>query len=103
MTRLREIRENTKMTQIEAAKALNVRKSAYNFWENGKTEFSFQNLIKLADFFNVSTDYLLGRDFSGKTALLPSDENQLLFNYRKCADRYKAIIYSLARNLRDIK
>jgi transcriptional regulator with XRE-family HTH domain len=101
MIRIKELREKTGMTQTETAKALSVPKSVYNYWENGKTEAGFENLIKLADYFNVSIDYLLGRTFSSKVALLPADENQLLINYRSCSDQIKSIIFSLVRGLHE--
>ena len=44
------------------AAELQVSKSAYNYWEQGKIEIDFENLKKIADYFNVSVDYLLGRD-----------------------------------------
>lgn len=61
MLRLREIREAKGMSQVEAAKQLNVSRQAYNFYENGKRDPDTQTLQRIAEFFNVSTDYLLGR------------------------------------------
>ena len=62
MLRLREIREAKGMSQIEAAKQLNVSRQSYNFYENGKRDPDTQTLQRMAEFFNVSVDYLLGRD-----------------------------------------
>ena len=60
MLRLREIREAKGMSQIEAAKQLNVSRQSYNFYENGKRDPDTQTLQRMAEFFNVSVDYLIG-------------------------------------------
>lgn len=58
---LKELRKERDITQEDIAKALNTRKSTISNWENNrrfpKTQ---QKLIELAQFFDVSTDYLLG-------------------------------------------
>lgn len=92
MIRLKELRELKGMTQLKMAAELNLTKSTYNFWENGKVEIDFKNLIRLADYFNVSIDYLLGRDYVNKLASLSEDENRLIENYRNCDDKNKAAI-----------
>ncbi|KSU89836.1 XRE family transcriptional regulator [Priestia veravalensis] len=50
-----------KRTQEDVAKAISVSRARYSHYENGRSEPDTQTLEKLADFFNVSTDYLLGR------------------------------------------
>lgn len=62
MIRLKELRESVKMSQRAMAAELQVSKSTYNYWEQGKIEIDFENLKNIADYFNVSVDYLLGRD-----------------------------------------
>ncbi|WMJ79518.1 helix-turn-helix transcriptional regulator [Clostridium sp. MB40-C1] len=59
--RLKELREEKKLTQEELGKFLNVSRQAISGYEAGSIEPSINNLIKLADVFNVSLDYLLGR------------------------------------------
>lgn len=61
-TRLRKLRENKDLTQEELAKAIGVTRSSLASWETGRREPDFETVSKLADFFNVSVDYLLGRD-----------------------------------------
>lgn len=58
---LRRFRKEQKITQIQAAKAAGVSESMYQFYEYGKHEPTASVLIALADFFNVSLDYLCGR------------------------------------------
>ena len=50
------------MSQVEFAKALCVTKQCVSNWENDNVVPSIDMLCKIADFFNVTTDYLLGRE-----------------------------------------
>ena len=59
--RLLEQRKLNKMTQIEVANYLNISQPSYIRYENGSAEPSYDNLVKIADLFDVSIDYLLGR------------------------------------------
>jgi len=59
--RLRELRTEKKLTQADVAKFLKISHQAYNFYETGRREPDNETLQKIADFFDVSTDYLLGR------------------------------------------
>lgn len=58
--RLRVLRAIKQMTIAETAKALDVSRSTYAGYETGDRNPPIQNLIKLAKFHQVSTDYLLG-------------------------------------------
>lgn len=50
-----------KITQTELAIAIGVSNAAISYWLNGRKEATADNIIALADYFEVSTDYLLGR------------------------------------------
>ncbi len=58
---LRALRIEQNIPRVELAKKLNVSVRLISFWENGQRECSFDTLIEIADFFDVSVDYLLGR------------------------------------------
>ncbi len=60
--RLLELRTEQNLSQAKLAKAIGVSFSVICYWETNKSEPTAPNLIKLADFFNTSVDYLLGRD-----------------------------------------
>lgn len=60
--RLKELRKEKGYTQEQMANILEIGQSAYAKWENDRTEPSFENLIKLADFFDVSIDWLFERE-----------------------------------------
>jgi transcriptional regulator with XRE-family HTH domain len=59
--RLKELRKEYKLTQTEMALILNLTRSTIALLEGGYNRPSVQTLIDIADFFNVSTDYMLGR------------------------------------------
>lgn len=58
--RLRELRLERKMSQEELAKKLNISRQAIANWETERGEPSISFLLQLAEFFNVSMDYLCG-------------------------------------------
>ena len=59
--RLKELRLKSGIKQIEIAAMLGVQARTMRFYESGNHEPSIESIIKLADFFDISTDYLLGR------------------------------------------
>ena len=59
--RIRDLREDSDKTQIEIADYLNMQRSVYRRYETGEREIPVWAVIKLADYYHVSTDYLLGR------------------------------------------
>lgn len=61
MNRLKLLREEKGLIQKDIAKLLNVSIPAINQYENGKRDMSTETVIKLAEYFDVSTDYLLGK------------------------------------------
>lgn len=62
MIRLLELRNEKRLSQRDIAKLFNVSQGTYNNWENARTQPSLEQLIALADFFDVSVDYLIGKD-----------------------------------------
>ena len=59
--RLKELRKNHKASQQELAELVGVTPRAWRFYESGDREPNIAGLITLADYFNVSLDYLVGR------------------------------------------
>jgi transcriptional regulator with XRE-family HTH domain len=59
--RLKQLRINSPRMQKELAEHLQVTTRTLQRYEEGKTEPNIDTLIKIADFFNVSADYLIGR------------------------------------------
>lgn len=61
MNRIRDLREDRDLRQIDVANATGIDQKTLSNYETGKTNPDSYSLIKLADFFGVSIDYLVGR------------------------------------------
>jgi transcriptional regulator with XRE-family HTH domain len=60
MLRLRELREERGLTQAQVAEAIGVTESSISFYESGKKQPSLDKIIKLADYYNLSLDKIVG-------------------------------------------
>ncbi len=89
--RLKEIRKTAKLTQNDIASVLGTTREAYGMYETGKRQISLKILCELAQYYNVSIDYLVGRVEN------PKEEVELLEIYRKLDKRGKQAILSLAK------
>jgi len=70
--RLRELREAAGLSQTELAEKLNLKRAALSNYEKDQREPNLETLIRLADYFNVSLDELVGRDLDDDYFLLLS-------------------------------
>ena len=61
MFKLRELREEKGISQLKLAMDLNMNQNSISRYETEKREADYNTLIRFADYFNVSVDYLLGR------------------------------------------
>lgn len=59
--RLRDLREDRDLNQTEVARMLGMSQTGYSKYETGENDIPTSVLIKLADFYDTSIDYLLGR------------------------------------------
>lgn len=62
--RLQELREDKGISRKDLAASLNITVSALGMYEQGRREPNMEMLIRLADYFNVSLDFLVGRSFN---------------------------------------
>ena len=108
MTRLRECRENANLSQKYVAITLGISSPSVANWERGKTNPTKENIVRLADLYGVSVDYLLGRtdDVNGiaddevSSPLLSEDEMVLLERYRALSDEDKELLRSDALRMK---
>lgn len=101
---LKELRKSYNLTQDGLAKKLKISRSTVGMYEKGAREPDFETLELIADFFNVDTDYLLGR--TTKTTYIPplphslqcqtKDEESLVLSYRELNDinKKKSVAYT---------
>ena len=59
--RLKKLRKERNSSQLKMALDLNMNQNSISRYENGEREADYDTLIKFADYFGVSLDYLLGR------------------------------------------
>lgn len=76
--RLKELRNEKKISQYKLADDLNLNVMTYNGWEKGKVEPNIENLKKLADYFNISIDYLVGRNFNNEFGYITEKDKDAL-------------------------
>lgn len=57
--RLKELREENGVSQKQIAEYLSIKQNTYSQYETGKRQLPIELLIKLAQFYNVTTDYIL--------------------------------------------
>ncbi|CAK7062278.1 helix-turn-helix transcriptional regulator [Tissierella sp.] len=86
--RLKELRYEKNLLQKDVANYLNISTSAYGYYEQGKRNPDTETIKNLANFFNVSTDYLLGRTDSKKDYTKSNDN---LHNHNFKSKGYKEI------------
>lgn len=113
MLNLKKLRECKAVSQKEIADFINKSIQAYSLYETGKREPDLETLCKLSDFFNVSIDYLLGRDTSyphkapkEKTPppSLKGDESEMLDLYNKLDKEGKTgVLHACYQEIRRMK
>lgn len=74
---LRELRKSRDLSQGDLAKALSVHQTAVSQWETGRTMPDIDTITQVARYFNVSTDYLLGRDDDPNPSAPPPAANDI--------------------------
>lgn len=65
--RLRDLREDRDLKQTDVAALLGIRQTVYSRYERGYQNLPLEHLLVLADYYGVSTDYILGRTDNPKT------------------------------------
>jgi transcriptional regulator with XRE-family HTH domain len=71
--RIRHLRRERKLTQQQVSQALGISRSTYAKYETGENQPDHAMLNKIANFFEVTVDYLLGRDDDPKGTVVDSD------------------------------
>lgn len=93
--RLRDLREDKDMKQWQIAEILKMKQEQYQRYESGKRETPVHIMIKLADYYNVSLDYIAGRT-NDKGGLhcnyLDPEQKKLLKAWEQLSSRQKSIV-----------
>ena len=83
--RIKDLREDADMRQIDLANAVGIDQRTISNYETGKTYPDSFALIKLADYFNVSIDYLVGR--TDYNTFIKEEQNILIKQIREDAEK----------------
>lgn len=100
---LKELRMNKRLSQRELASIFKVSTGTVGNWEVGTREPDFNTLIKLANYFDVSVDYLLGveKTANATTPALTAEERELLEGYREINAAGKKLVMQTVQTLRN--
>lgn len=100
---LKFMRSNKNISQQQLAEVIGISQQSINKYENHSVEPDIEILIKLADYFNTSIDFLVGNtdiehkiEYVEKTDL-NNDEKKMIENYRKLNDNQKEALQNLLK------
>lgn len=104
---LKQLREASSVSQKQLASAVGVSQQSINKYENHKIEPDIDTMIRIADYFHTSVDYLIGHtDIPHETEVTSSgelneEERQLLLGYRKLSDKKRKSISMIIDSYND--
>ena len=90
--RLKDLREDKDLKQYHISDLLHITRQQYQIYESGKREIPFHMAIKLADYYDVSLDYIAGRTNNKKGMYIPElspEENKIINKYRMLDEKSK--------------
>lgn len=97
--RLKELRTKNKLTQADISMHLNIARETYTRYESGEREMTYEALIRLADLFAVSIDYLLGR-YESNPVILGDVELSVIEDFRVLDERGKRSVQAIIEHER---
>lgn len=97
--RLKGLRKAANLTQIEFAKKFDIANGTVGNWESGNRQPDYATLQKIADFFTVSIDYLLGNDTEetkkSPSAQITEGEQMLLDLFRQVPESQQQLVLQM--------
>ena len=90
--RIRDLREDLDLRQIDVARETGIDQKTLSNYETGKTNPDSYSIIRLAEFFNVTTDYLLG--YSNLSIKNNEDIKKILINVEKEIEEIKRFLWN---------
>ena len=97
--KLVQLRQKAGLSQKQVASVLNIAQSSYNNYEQGVCEPSIERLIKLADYYNVTLDYLVGRPFSNDVGYLTDDQREFVKLFLQLKELDQAKVYGIVSGI----
>lgn len=103
-SRLRSLRENRKITQADVADRIGVARTTYAMYEQGKREPDLETINTIASFYDVTSDYLLGRTNQKQININKDEEEfQAFANDPSLQKWYKELPKSKEEDLRKLR
>ena len=100
--RLKELRESAGLKQADLAKAIGVASNTISTWEQGQREPNCNTLVKIAAYFGVTTDYLLGKDTAEKPTFPKPEPPQFAKEEVRLIDKYRQLTIKNKARLDDL-
>lgn len=102
MLRLRELRKKCGITMKELGATIGVAESTISQYETGKRQPDYETLLKLGEYFGVSTDYLLGNSAPTETAdVLDAVDVAFYGEYKELDEEQKATVRDMVKLMRE--
>lgn len=103
--KLAKLREGKNLTMKDVADGIGMKADSYRNYERGRLQPSIDTVVKLANFFDVTTDYLLGREPApnpfADLNLSEEDEKEVIEKYMSLPPKVRAIMLDVLRQLGD--
>ena len=98
---LKQIREMRNLEQADVARDLDISLSTYRSWEQGARGLKGDKLIRFAEYFGVSTDAILGTQYSelNHSVALTTDEERLVAAYRQLDEGQQSTVLGMVEGL----
>ncbi len=87
----KNLRKENNLSQVQLAERLKISKACISMIEIGKNEPTANTLIRYADYFHCTTDYLLGREDEFGNAISQTEEKRFSLEERKLLETYRAL------------
>ena len=101
--KLKFLREQANLSQSEFSKIFNISQNTYSNYETGKTQPDLELLSKFADFYNVSLDYLIDRQYRNSIGYLTSEQLENIKVILSLPENQQNKVFGYAESLKDNK
>lgn len=99
---MKELRKDRKLSQTKVAKALKMTQRMYSTYETGDRKPTIDTLMDIANYFNVTLDYLTGNE-TKRLEPLTEEERKMLKNYRELNTTYQNNVVERIKTLIEIQ
>lgn len=97
--KIEELRKANNLTKKELSKKLELQESTYGNYELHKRQIPVETLIKLADLYKVSLDYLVGRQFKNELGYLSDEDIEIIKVFLALSHKNKLITFGMMSNM----